>query len=99
MADYFSEIMHALRKSHSQHNIVNNRLVLKNANIRDEKSIRKITAGLLKLIYPNDQVEDEYFEEIVKYAVGLRQSVVDQNYYLTKKEDYNVKIEWEVISE
>lgn len=99
MADYFSEIMHALRKSHSQYNIVNNRLVLKNANIRDEKSIRKITAGLLKLIYPNDQVEDEYFEEIVKYAVGLRQSVIDQNYYLTKKEDYNVKIEWEVLSE
>ena len=99
MADYFSEILHELRKSYIHQYIVRRRVKLKNANIRDEKAIIKTTSGLLKIIYPNGKVEDEYLRKIVNYAVEMRQFVINQNYYITGKEDYNLKLEWELIDE
>lgn len=34
--------------------------------------------------------------EIVKYAVEARQYVIDQNFYITGKKDYDIKLEWDV---
>lgn len=96
MADYFSEILHELRKSYIHQHIAKQKIKLKNANIRDEDSIIKIISGLLKIIYPNGEVEDEIFEEIAKYAIEIRQFVINQNYYITGKKDYDVKLEWEI---
>ncbi|MGB4312940.1 MAG: BREX system Lon protease-like protein BrxL, partial [Natronincolaceae bacterium] len=96
MADYFSEILHGLRKSYIHHHIAKQKIKLKNANIRDENSIIKIVSGLLKIIYPNGKIEDDIFFEIVKYAVEARQYVIDQNFYITGKKDYDIKLEWDV---
>lgn len=97
MADYFSEILHELRNSYVQQNVVKEKVKLINANIRDENSIVKISSGLLKLIYPHGKVEDKYLIEIVNYAIEIRQFVINQNYYITGKEDYNKILEWELI--
>lgn len=99
MADYFSEILHELRESYIHQNIAKERVKLINANIRDENSVMKIVSGLLKIIYPHGEIEDEYLDEIVKYAVEIRQFVIDQNYYITGKKDYDVKLEWEIKDE
>lgn len=97
MADYFSEILHELRSSFIHQNIFKERIRLSNANIRDEKSIMKIVSGLLKIIYPHGEVEDDYLFEITKYAVEIRQFVINQNYYISGKKDYDIKLEWEII--
>ena len=99
MADYFSEILHEFRESYIHQNIAKERVKLINANIRDENSVMKIVSGLLKIIYPHGEIEDEYLAEIVKYAVEIRQFVIDQNYYITGKKDYDLKLEWEIKDE
>lgn len=96
MADYFSEILHGLRKSYMHQHIAKQKIKLKNANIRDENSIIKIVSGLMKIIYPEGKVESDIFSEIVKYAVEARQFVINQNFYITGKKDYDVELEWEV---
>ena len=96
MADYFSEILHELRKSYMHQHIAKQKIKLKNANIRDENSVIKIVSGLMKIIYPDGKVESDIFSEIVNYAVEARQFVINQNFYITGKKDYDVELEWEV---
>ena len=76
--------------------IAQQKIKLKNANIRDENSIIKIVSGLMKIIYPDGKIESDIFSEIVKYAVEARQFVINQNFYITGKKDYDVELEWEV---
>lgn len=99
MADYFSEILHELRKSYIHRHIAKQRIKLKNANIRDEDSVLKIVSGLIKIIFPDGKIDEEIFPEIVDYAVEIRQYVIDQIYYITNKKDYNIKIGWEFSDE
>ncbi len=96
MADYFSEILHGLRKSYVHHHMAKQKIKLKNANIRDENGIMKIVSGLLKIIYPDGEIEDDIFSEIVKYAVEIRQYVINQIFYITGKKDYDVRLDWEI---
>jgi len=98
MADYFSEILHELRDTDFMY-ILKERIELENANIRDEKSIFKMMSGLLKLVCPHSEIDDEILSVIADYAVELRQFVVDQLYQLTGKKDYLVKLQWKMREE
>lgn len=98
MADYFSEILHVLREEAFQP-LITQRIELKNANIRDEKSILRMISGLLKLIYPHKEIDNETFSLIADFAVEMRQKVINQLYYLTNKSDYNVELEWRFLDD
>ena len=74
-------------------------LKLLNVTIRDEKSVKKLASGLLKLIFP--KVDDSAFtaEEIdlcVTTAVGYRQRIIDQRYILYRdpKDDKRIGYEF-----
>lgn len=89
-ADYFSEILHKLRKINYQYII--NKFCLENASTRDTLAINKFVNGMIKLVYPDGNLTQEELEEILKLAIEYRQYVVDQIFYIHKNQAYNKKI-------
>jgi ATP-dependent Lon protease len=80
-ADYFCEILHLLRTLNFQ-NYIDQYVVLENANIRDEKGIKAIAGGLLKLLFPDGEFQPEHVSDCVRHAIEYRQRVLDQRYLL-----------------
>lgn len=83
--DYLAEVLHSLRNidvltPHLK------RFQLKNAGGRDEKSIRKILSGLLKLLHPDGVIKDDELIEYLLIATELRQRVRDQLYLMAPGE-------------
>ena len=80
-ADYFCEILHLLRGLNYQ-NYTDQYVELKNANIRDEKGIKSIASGLLKLLFPDASFKPQDVQMCVEHAVKCRQRVINQRYIL-----------------
>lgn len=78
VSDYFSEILSALRHRPFQSYVEDKQRPLKNVTQRDRISVRRITAGLLKLIYPHSQFTAEEFLECLHLAIEYRQRVHNQ---------------------
>lgn len=95
-ADYFSEILNLLRRVN--YNYILNRIKLINANIRDEQAIKKIISGLIKLLYTDGNINNKQLNEIINYAIEYRQFVIDQNYNINNKPDYNKSIGYKIIN-
>ncbi|HOV22254.1 MAG TPA: BREX system Lon protease-like protein BrxL [bacterium] len=51
------------------------KLIGETITIRDEKAIKKISAGLLKILFPDKNINNEELLEIVEFAIELRQNV------------------------
>lgn len=83
--DYFAEILHTLRNTDVLSSNAK-RLQLKDAGARDEKAVRKILSGLLKLLHPDGTVSDEELVEYLLIASELRQRVKDQLYLMAPGE-------------
>jgi len=75
--DYFSEILHDLRKFDLSDQLIH-RMKLINFDIRDEKAFRKNLSGLLKILFPNRILDEKYLPRIIELAISLRQRVIDQ---------------------
>jgi ATP-dependent Lon protease len=80
-ADYFCEILHLLRGLNYQ-NLIDQFLDLENANIRDEKGIKAIAGGLLKLLFPDGSFTPAEVRMCVEKAIEYRQRVINQRYIL-----------------
>lgn len=80
-ADYFCEILHLLRAPNFQ-NYIDQYVNLKNANIRDEKGVKAVASGLLKLLFPDGKFTPEDVHMCVEHAIGYRQRVINQRYIL-----------------
>ena len=48
-----------------------------NFKIRDEKSIKRIMSGLLKLLFPNKEFDKEDLKKIAEIALEYRQRIRD----------------------
>ena len=78
ICDYFSEIARELRKyqfSEVLDNFFRLDLSLKQ---RDVNSIRKIFSAMMKLIYPDGNVDKDGAEEILRFAMEMRSRVKEQ---------------------
>lgn len=93
-ADYFSEIIHKLRKENYQY--ILNRVNLKGASTRDTDAINKIISGMIKLIYPDGIVSNDELIEIIELAIEYRQFVINQNYKINKDEMFNKLINFDL---
>ncbi|MGL5356857.1 MAG: BREX system Lon protease-like protein BrxL [Cetobacterium sp.] len=93
-ADYFSEILHKLRRTNYQY--ILNRIQFEHITERDSSSINKIISGMIKLVYPNGEITDGELDEIVSLAVEYRQFVVDQNYRINREAMFNKVIEYKI---
>jgi ATP-dependent Lon protease len=50
-------------------------------NQRNEDSVKKTAAGMLKLLYPHlppGEIPREHMEEVLAFAVEMRKRVIDQ---------------------
>lgn len=80
MADYLSEIMHKMR-GRNYANVILHNVDFGDIGQRDQRSIVRIGAGLLKLIFPHrtaETIESNELKIVLDMAVDLRQRVVDQ---------------------
>ncbi|MGL5963130.1 MAG: BREX system Lon protease-like protein BrxL [Fusobacteriaceae bacterium] len=93
-ADYFSEILHKLRRTSYQY--ILNRVHFENITERDSSSINKIISGMIKLVYPNGEITDDELDEIVSLAVEYRQFVVNQNFRINREPTFDKIIEYRI---
>jgi ATP-dependent Lon protease len=76
-SDYFAEAIHFMRKE-SLASLVSQHVELSdNFKIRDEKSVKRIASGLLKLLFPNKTFDKKELEIIVNIALEYRQRIRD----------------------
>lgn len=78
--DFFSEILHILRKDVRFTDYVSINMQLENCpDLRDRKAITRLATGFLKLLFPNLQpTPEDFIKYCVKPAVELRQRVRDE---------------------
>lgn len=98
-ADYFCEVLHALREQRDYQYVVGQNVKTQRTTIRDEKSVRRLTSGLLKLLFPKADESTFSSEEIrlcIEAAVGYRQRVIDQRYMMHRdpKDDRQIGYEF-----
>ncbi len=96
-ADYFSEIIHKLRKINYQY--ILNRVNLVGASTRDTDAINKIISGMIKLVYPDGEISDDELREIVDLAIEYRQFVINQNYKINRDKTFDKIITYNIYSE
>ena len=79
ITDYIAEAFHHLFRHSNRYEHVSSRARLGAAvEGRDEKGIKKMIAGFLKILHPGDDPSDEEFEEYTRYAVEMRRRVKEQ---------------------
>ena len=83
-SDYFGDTLLALREDLSLDAEAARRVSFVGRTFhRNEKSIRSIASGLLKLLFPHGEMSaDEFYRYCVRPAVALRQHIWDQIYRL-----------------
>ncbi len=78
--DFFSEVLHALRREAQYDEFVSQEMRLVGCDdLRDRKAIARLAAGFLKLLFPDSKPAPEEFREFcIRPAVALRQRVRDE---------------------
>jgi ATP-dependent Lon protease len=76
-SDYFAEALHLLRKESLSLSISKHLEFSENFKIRDEKSVKKITSGLVKILFPDESFNKNELKGIVELAVEYRQIIRD----------------------
>ncbi len=71
--DYFSEILHELRKMDFTP-LIRSMIELSNVTIRDEIGVYRLASGLTKILFPNKQFEKEDLKMIMDFVIELRQN-------------------------
>jgi ATP-dependent Lon protease len=78
ITDYLAEIFTRLRRRNYQ-TVVNARVDFSGLTGRNQDAIRKTSAGLLKLLFPDMKPTPDQFKEFcVRPAVELRQRIRDE---------------------
>lgn len=86
VTDYFCEIMHALRRKDFQH-IINEHIHLTgDVTFRDERGIKKIANGMLKILCPHGGITEEELKISIDLALEYRQRIADWLYVLSPGE-------------
>jgi len=76
-SDYFAEAIHNMRKE-SLTGLVGKHVELsENFKIRDEKSFKRITSALIKLLFPNKSFDRGELKLVADIALEFRQRVRD----------------------
>ena len=91
--DYFSEIMHELRKLDFTP-LIRSIVELNKVTIRDEIGIYRTASGLAKILFPNKEFNKNELAPIMDFAVELRQKVADLLHKMAPGEFEKKKIEW-----
>ncbi|MEM4317988.1 MAG: BREX system Lon protease-like protein BrxL [Candidatus Nitrosocaldus sp.] len=91
--DYFSEILHELRKLDFIP-LIRSITELNNVTIRDEIGGYRVASGLTKILFPNKQFEKEELKLVMDLTVKLRQKIADLLHKIAPGEYEKKRIEW-----
>lgn len=75
--DYFSEVLHELRKETLVGEVSKHVELLGNVTIRDERAVKKITSAFLKLLFPSLEFDRHELQQVIQHAIEMRQRVRD----------------------
>lgn len=78
ISDCLSEYCHAMRKYDFTTNFSKYFELNKNFNTRDDKAVTKTFSGLVKLVYPDENMTKEEVQELLEYAIEGRRRVKEQ---------------------
>lgn len=89
ITDYLAEAFHHLFKHRNYYSDVKKRARLgPGFQGRDETAVYKTVAGLIKLLHPDGQCNDDEFEEYLAYAIEGRRRVKEQLNKRKKDEEF-----------
>ena len=91
--DYFSEILHELRKMDFSP-LIRSMVELKNVTIRDEMGIYRLASGLTKILFPNKEFEKNELKMIMDFVIELRQKIADLLHRMAPGEFEKKRIEY-----
>jgi ATP-dependent Lon protease len=91
--DYFSEILHELRKLDFTP-LIRSMVELNKVTIRDEIGIYRTASGLAKILFPNKEFSRDELAIVMNFAVEIRQKVADLLNKMAPGEFEKKKIEW-----
>ena len=77
-ADYFSEILHELRRESFKDIVDNHVELIGNYTIRDENAVKKLASGLIKVLFPNREFNNQELRQVISLSVEMRQNVANQ---------------------
>ena len=95
-SDYFCEVLHEMRKLNYGHIIDQEVELIGDYTIRDEKSVRRVASGLLKLLVPNRSINRSELKAIMDVAVGYRRRVNDWLHILAPGEFPKKRLEYKL---
>jgi ATP-dependent Lon protease len=78
LSDYFGEVLGELRRDLAFQDHVKRSLDLSEATARDRNAVEKIASGLLKMLFPDGQIEEAGLAHVLHTALELRQRVHNQ---------------------
>ena len=82
IVDYLAEILRSMRK-YDFSTIIDEKITLDGSlTTRDKTAIRKSFSGLVKIIYPHQQMTDQEILELVDFSIEGRKRVKDQLYII-----------------
>ena len=76
-SDYFAEALHFMRKESLAGLISQHVELSENFKIRDEKGVKKVASGLLKLLFPGEVFDREELKRVLEIALEYRQRIRD----------------------
>ena len=95
--DYFSEILHELRKLDFGP-LIRSMVELENVTIRDEIGIYRVASGLAKILFPNKEFERKELKMIIEFAIEMRQKLADLLHRMAPGEFEKKKISYRIVS-
>jgi len=78
VTDYLAEVFRELRKRSYADYAEREHRFGSHLGGRDQKAVRKLVSGLVKILHPNGEVTKEEMEEYVSYAMEMRRRVKEQ---------------------
>jgi ATP-dependent Lon protease len=76
-SDFFAEVLHQMRKESLAGLVGKHVSFSSNFTIRDEKSVKRVSSGLIKLLFPDKSFDRRELELVVDLALEHRQRVRD----------------------
>lgn len=93
--DFFSEILHGLRKKDFT-SFLRDKVELEDVTIRDEKSILRFASGLAKILFLDKKIDEKGLKTVMDISVEYRQKIADLLHRMAPGEFEKKKIEYKI---
>lgn len=92
--DYYSEVMRELRKTTYSDAIDQYFRLGSQLNQRDTIAVKKMTSGLIKLVYPHGKFGKKEVEKILRFSIEMRRRVKEQLKKIGGMEFFDVNLSY-----